>query len=132
MSSHPAPELSAGCEFGELAAMPKTGTLRKGAAAPQRKAPVKKIDEEADPFDIEVGRRLRAALKAAGVRHARVIEDCGLGQSTFSNYVRGERPLPGKLAHELRERYGITADWLYSADWTGLPARISENLRPAA
>ena len=99
---------------------------------PQRATQAKKVDGDPDPFDVAVGARLRAVLKAGGIKHARVVEDCGIGQSTLSNYIRGERPLPGKVAHQLRQRYGITADWLYNGDWTGLPARIHEALPSAA
>jgi transcriptional regulator with XRE-family HTH domain len=104
-----------------------------------RASPVPGIREGVtDPFDIEVGKRLRLLERAVGTTGRAIARHLGISKSAWSNYITGERGLPPVHAAALKRRYGCALDWIFAGDEAGNTvnfarqlshlARLAENL----
>ena len=73
----------------------------------------------------EVARRLRRTRLALGYESqagfARVIDT---KVSRYNQYETGERLITLDVALRITERFGVTLDWIYRGDASGLPRRI--------
>ncbi len=72
-----------------------------------------------------IAKRLKTLAKVMNMEHEKDFADfLDIQPTTWNNYTTGRRPLT--LAHALRcaERTGVTLDWLYLNDVSGLPARL--------
>jgi transcriptional regulator with XRE-family HTH domain len=88
-----------------------------------------------DPDDIgdfaaDVGRRLRLSRRALGdLDQQEFGEEAGLSQSRYNKFETGSRPLTLEAAMKLCERWGLTLDWLYRGDPSGLPHKLVTDIR---
>lgn len=55
--------------------------------------------------------------------------ESGIGQSEWNHYETGRRMISLTAANRLRSRWGVTLDWIYHGDTSGLPVHLSETLR---
>jgi transcriptional regulator with XRE-family HTH domain len=71
-----------------------------------------------------VGRRLKALRKTAALSQDKFGGSIGLSQPRYAQYENGTRPLTLEAAASLCAVYGVTLDWLYFGDQSGLPMRL--------
>lgn len=72
----------------------------------------------------EVGNRLAQLGRAMEVTDAQMAEVTGSSPQAYSNYKNGIRPLPLDAAMALA-KYGVTLDWLYTGNPSGLTVKAS-------
>ena len=80
----------------------------------------------------QVGRRLRVARLGLGRSAADMCRELGTTERAWSQWENGKRLLDVLVAIRLKERYGITLDWLYDGDPARLPLRLAEWVRSGA
>ena len=73
--------------------------------------------------------RLRAALRMSQAEICRAID---VAPNRWNQYESGERRITLEVAGKLRQRFGVTSDWLYFGDESGLPQRLSDKFLEAA
>lgn len=76
-----------------------------------------------DPPD-KIGARLLALRKSLDVSQTKIAEDLGITQPQWNQYERGNRRLTIEVAGMMVSSYGVTLDWLYLGDTSGLPLRL--------
>jgi transcriptional regulator with XRE-family HTH domain len=76
----------------------------------------------------EVGRRLRQAIAAAGLKQVQAAEVMGVTKNHLGNWLRGESPIRAYELYRLCRVTGITADWVLLGDPSGLPQRLARAL----
>lgn len=78
----------------------------------------------------DVARRLRLVRIALGIQDQRDFgEAANLEQSLYNRFETGKRLLTLQAAMKLCERYGITLDYLYRGDASGLPYKLHNTIR---
>jgi len=90
-----------------------------------------------DPDDIgdfaaDVARRLRLTRTALGYPNRQQSDfaaESGIAQSHYNKFETGERRLTLTIAMKLCHRWGITLDWLFRGDPSGLPAKLWNEIR---
>ena len=80
----------------------------------------------------QVGRRLRVARLGLGRSAADMCRELGTTDRAWSQWENGKRLLDVLVAVRLKERYGITLDWLYDGDPARLPPDLAEWARSGA
>jgi len=73
-----------------------------------------------------IGERLQRLRLYEGLNQVRIAELLGIAQSAWSQYEKGSRRLTIDVAGQLVDRFGVTLDWLYMGDASGLPLRLSD------
>jgi transcriptional regulator with XRE-family HTH domain len=82
-----------------------------------------------------IGARLaetREILGEKGLKPADICKAIGIGANAWSQFETGKRRITLRVAHRLCETYGLTLDWIYRGDPSGLPLRVATKLRRAA
>jgi hypothetical protein len=79
-----------------------------------------------------VGRRLIAFHAAEQISQAEVCRAIGIKENRYSQYLSGDRKLPVEIALRLKATYGLTTDWIYGNDVSGLPAKLHHKLAQVA
>lgn len=75
-----------------------------------------------------IGRRLRALRLVLGKDQKHMSALAGVTPQAWSNWENGiRRPSPDQI-YKLATSTGITADWVYYGDRSGLPVRIADGL----
>ena len=78
----------------------------------------------------DVGGRLRAVRTAAGFATAREFaKRLGVEQNTLTSWERGLRLIEPEDLDGVRRLTGITSDYIYYGDSTGLPPATIERLK---
>lgn len=73
--------------------------------------------------------RLRTALRLS---QADICRRIGVAPNRWNQYESGERRITVEVASKLRETFGVTYDYIYEGDESGLPVRIVDQLLDAA
>jgi ribosome-binding protein aMBF1 (putative translation factor) len=77
-----------------------------------------------DDLKLLIGRRLRAARLALGLQQKDLLKPLRVGKSTWSMWENGDR-LPDPLAMaRFGNTHGVSLDWIYRGDTSGLPAEL--------
>jgi len=77
----------------------------------------------------EVARRMRALRMAtAGDSQADFCRRVGIAQNTWNQYEKGRGRPNLETAALLRDKLGVTLDWVYLADSSGLPTRLVQEI----
>ena len=89
-----------------------------------------------DPEDVgdlptDVARRLTRTRQAFGMQQQEFGVSAGMSQPQYNQFETGKRLLTLHYALALCERYGLTLDWLYRGDPSGLPYSLHEKIRAA-
>ena len=71
-----------------------------------------------------VGKRLKALRKRTELSQEKFGESIGLSQPRYAQYENGSRPLTLEAAAAVCAVHGVTLDWLYFGDQSGLPLRL--------
>jgi len=87
-----------------------------------------------DPEDtgeilIDVARRLRRARLALHLDQQEFGTRAGLSQPQYNQFENGKRLLTLAAALRLCNEYGLTLDWLYRGDPSGLAYRLATAIR---
>jgi len=87
-----------------------------------------------DPADsgdlkLDVGRRLRRTRLSLGLDQQEFGTRAGLSQPQYNQFENGKRILTLSSALRLCDEYGLTLDWLYRGDPSGLPYRLATAIR---
>jgi transcriptional regulator with XRE-family HTH domain len=79
--------------------------------------------------NLEFGRRLRLALKAANLTQKAVSDATGIRETTLSQYVTGaSRPDPEEMTKVCAIIPGLTLDYLYADDRRTLQGWLLKNI----
>jgi transcriptional regulator with XRE-family HTH domain len=79
---------------------------------------------------VQVGLRLRDALKAANMQNVEAARVMGVSKQSISEWIAGRGYPPQYGCYLLHKMTGITYDWLFLGDWSALPARLADKLKP--
>jgi transcriptional regulator with XRE-family HTH domain len=79
-----------------------------------------------------IAERLIATRKAIGLRQAEYAERAGIPNNTYNQYEQAKGRPSLDFAYKLCDEYGLTLDWIYNGDPSGLPYRITKNLFESA
>jgi transcriptional regulator with XRE-family HTH domain len=74
------------------------------------------------------GERLRAAIKACGLRYIQAAEIMGVTKNHLGNWMRGDGPIRVYELYRFCRVTGVTADWVLLGDPSGLPQRLAGQL----
>ena len=97
--------------------------LLKGAMAPRPR----------DSFALEVGKRLRAARKAAGFSQTEFAKRLGLpAAGNLSNWEHGIAMVPPAYAPKIFLLLRIDSNFLYLGDTSGIPRGLYDKMFPAS
>lgn len=78
----------------------------------------------------DVARRLRLVRRALNIEDQREFgEAANLEQSLYNRFETGRRLLTPQAAMKLCERYGLTLDYLYRGEPSGLPYKLHNDIR---
>lgn len=78
-----------------------------------------------------IGKRLKITREALGVSAAQLCRAIDVKPNRWSQYESGERPITLAVANKLCDTYGLTLDWVYRGDPSGLPVRMHQRLSTA-
>lgn len=76
----------------------------------------------------DIAMRLRALLNALGQTQTGFAQVVGISQPALNNYLKGIRRPDIDVAIQIQLRTGVTLDWLYLGERSGLPAHLLEKL----
>ena len=79
-----------------------------------------------------IAKRLRATREALGMKQAEFAERADIPNNTYNQYEQAKGRPSLDFAFKLRDTYGLTLDWIYDGDPSGLPHRIAKNLMESA
>lgn len=77
----------------------------------------------------EIARRLRATRLALGLRPTQLCEATGIGTSTYSQWEAGLRMPDVLQILPICERFGLTLDWIYRAQISGLTYDLASKIQ---
>lgn len=80
----------------------------------------------------QVGYNLRQVIAALGITQVEAAGVMGVPKNQLGNWLRGEAYPRHYEVYLFCRRYGVTADWIYLGDPSGLPGRIAEPLLAGA
>lgn len=82
-------------------------------------------------FAVECGRRLRRTREALGFRVRRnFATTTEVDENNLSKWELGDVLVPPAYAVRLKDRFGVSLDWIYAGDAGGLPRRLADTLLP--
>lgn len=76
----------------------------------------------------EIGSRLRRLRRARGFTVAEFAKLHGWNPTQLTNWETGHRRITIDAAAQLRERYGVTLDWIYLGSEAALPQNVARDL----
>jgi len=76
----------------------------------------------------DIAMRLDALIKALGLNQSNFAALVGVSQPALNNYLKGLRRPEIDVAIAIQAKTGVTLDWLYLGNRSGLPARLLEIL----
>ena len=76
----------------------------------------------------QIGLRFGAALAGLGINQTEVAEYLDVTPNRINQYVRGKRFTDVVLMTRICERYGVTLDWIYRGDPSGLKSSVAEKI----
>jgi transcriptional regulator with XRE-family HTH domain len=93
-------------------------------------------DDSEGPSDRAIGRRLALTRDALGLSQKELAEAAGIGESHMSGIINDKKKggIGIEPARRLRKAFGLTLDWIYEGDMSGLRrdlAKAIEGIRAA-
>jgi transcriptional regulator with XRE-family HTH domain len=76
-----------------------------------------------------VGQRLRVTREALGMTQAELAAELNISASAITNWEAGIRLADVLAMGRLVERFGVTLDWIYLGDMSGLRHSLATKLR---
>lgn len=75
-----------------------------------------------------IAARLRATREAFGLGQNEFARRAGIASNTYNQYEQAKNIPRLDFANQLCDTYGITLDWIYRGDTSGLPLQIANLL----
>lgn len=75
-----------------------------------------------------IARRLRATRKTTGRNQRQFSEWLGIAAPTWNNYEKAYRRIDLEKAFLVVRATGVTLDWIYFGERSGLPLHLAEQL----
>jgi ribosome-binding protein aMBF1 (putative translation factor) len=79
-----------------------------------------------------VGRRLLRTREALGLSQAEFCRQIGVERNLYNPFEKGRRRITIGVAMKIRDRYGITLDWIYAGEPHALPSDLYHKLVASA
>jgi transcriptional regulator with XRE-family HTH domain len=86
-----------------------------------------KTKQETRSFEA-IAKRLEATRKAIGLSQKDFARRAGIADNTYNQYERAVSQPKIENAYALCDTYGLTLDWIYNGDPSGLPQRLFREL----
>lgn len=80
----------------------------------------------------QTAKRLVQTQEALGLTNAAIAKELGVSAHGWSQYRTGDRTIPHIVLVGLKEKFGVTSDWILAGDASGLPQRLYTTIRSAA
>ncbi len=80
----------------------------------------------------DIGNRLVVMRDVLGIKQAELCKAIKVAQNRMSQYESGERRITLPVAIKLADTYGITLDWIYRGEASGLPHHLHRKIHSAA
>lgn len=80
----------------------------------------------------QTAKRLVQTQMVLELSNAAIAKEVGVSAHGWSMYRTGDRTIPHKVIVGLKEKFGVTSDWILAGDPSGLPQRLHAKLRVAA
>lgn len=84
------------------------------------------------PDDIEnnarVGARLRKVMAAYEMTQAAFADQIGISRNGLSEILSGEKGLDVNVARRIREKFGVSLDYLYCGDHSSLSLHLAHSV----
>lgn len=78
-------------------------------------------------FHTGAGERLRMLIDALGISYAEAGRDMGIPKNHVGNWLRGAK-INVYLLYKFCRRRGVTMDWVFLADPSGLPKTVADQV----
>ncbi|MCB2012191.1 MAG: helix-turn-helix transcriptional regulator [Geminicoccaceae bacterium] len=86
------------------------------------------LPERSADLVLDVGERLAATRRALELTQEQLAEQVGVSRGALGNWEQGTRlPDPAAMLR-LKQRHGVTLDWIYGGDPSGLPQRLTSRI----
>lgn len=76
-----------------------------------------------------IASRLKSTREAIGISAADLCRRIDCKPNRWSQYENGERKITVEVAEKLCDEYGLTLDWIYRANPSGLPHGLRIKIR---
>ena len=76
-----------------------------------------------------IGLRLRLTREVLNLTQAEFADRCGIARNTYNQYEMGKNTPKLLFAIDICDRFGLTLDWIYRGDPSGLPYKVADDLR---
>lgn len=80
----------------------------------------------------QIARRLERLRKTLNMSQADMCRRLGVAPNRWNQYESGSRRITLEVAGKLRDTFGVTSDWIFFGDESGLPRRIADQFLDAA
>lgn len=78
--------------------------------------------------NIDIARRLETLMEALDMKQVEFATMIGISQPALNNYLKALRRPDLDVAINIQIRTGVTLDWIYLGDRSGLPVRLANIL----
>jgi transcriptional regulator with XRE-family HTH domain len=78
----------------------------------------------------DVAFRLRMTREALGMEQSEFADRAGIARNAYNQYEQAQRIPRLDIAIRICETYGLTLDWIFRGDLSGLPFHIARTLHP--
>jgi DNA-binding XRE family transcriptional regulator len=75
-----------------------------------------------------IGRRLLRTRQALKLSQAEFCRQIGVERNLYNPFEKGRRRITIDVAMKIRDRYGVTLDWIYAGDPHDLPSELYHQL----
>jgi transcriptional regulator with XRE-family HTH domain len=75
-----------------------------------------------------IGKRLRAFRETTKLSQKEFAARAGILDTTYNQYERGVSQPKVEYAYALCDTYGLTLDWIYSGDPSGMPFSLVQEI----
>ena len=79
-----------------------------------------------------IGRRLVKTREALRLSQAEFCRQIGVERNLYNPFEKGRRRITIDVAMKIRDRYGVTLDWIYAGDPHALPSDLYQKLASIA
>lgn len=78
------------------------------------------------------GARLRQAIDLLGLTYVEAAGIMGVTKHVLNHWMEGNHPMKPYPVYRLRAIKGVTFEWVFAGDFSGLPHRLAQALEAAA
>lgn len=76
-----------------------------------------------------IGYRMRVLREALGLKPSEIADMLGIERTYWSRFENGTRPVTPVVQALLRQRFGVSLDYLILGDWSHLPHDLALRMR---